>query len=111
MPLPFLNQINIFPSPHTNTSALVWRVANKANELELQCVIPVHVTNLTVRPVINIIAAGYRKPSLAKFNKNIVDMKQGKPSQPEANEITSCQVVEHLDADDSARKLSALHKH
>jgi hypothetical protein len=81
------------------TSALVWRVANKANELELQCVIPVRVANLTAHPVIDIITAGYRNfqtSSLATVNKKIADMKQGKPSQPEANEITPCQVVETI---------------
>ncbi|KAH8980963.1 hypothetical protein EDB86DRAFT_2784541, partial [Lactarius hatsudake] len=88
-------------SMHTDvdTSALVWRIANKASELELQCTIPGRGSNSTVRPVVDILTAGYRKfqtSSLATFNKKVADMRQGKPltSQSEVDEIAPCQVTE-----------------
>ncbi|KAH8978067.1 hypothetical protein EDB86DRAFT_2750108, partial [Lactarius hatsudake] len=94
-------------STHTDvdTSALIWRIANKASELELQCTIPGRGSNSTVRPVVDILTAGYRKfqtSSLATFNKKVADMRQGKPltSQSEVDEIAPCQVTESVDADE-----------
>ncbi|KAH8979980.1 hypothetical protein EDB86DRAFT_2768527, partial [Lactarius hatsudake] len=93
-------------STHTDvdTSALVWRIANKASELKLQCTIPGRGSNSTVRPVVDILTARYRKfqtSSLATFNKKVANMRQGKPltSQSEVDKIAPCQVTESVDAD------------
>ncbi|KAF8257379.1 hypothetical protein EI94DRAFT_1818072 [Lactarius quietus] len=106
-------------STHTDvdTSALVWRIANKAKELELQCTLPNRDAKSTARPVVDIFTAGYKKfqtSSLATFNKKIADIRQGRARQlePEADEITPCQVVEGPEADNSdpMGELSTLHK-
>jgi hypothetical protein len=107
-------------STHTDvdTSALVWRIANKAKELELQHTVPDCEGNSTARPVVDIFTAGYKKfqtSLLATFNKKIVDMRQGKTKQlePEDDEIIPCRIVEGLDMDDSEPtgelEFSALH--
>jgi hypothetical protein len=64
---------------HTNvdTSELVWRIAKKAKELELQRVVPDRDNDSTARPVVDILTAGFRKfqsSSLATFNKKLADM-------------------------------------
>ena len=103
-------------STHTDvdTSPLVWRIARKASELELQTAIVNRSGNSTARPVVDIVTAGYRKfqaSSLATFNKKIADMKKGNSSKTEVDEITPCQVVEGLDADESepSEEISVLH--
>ncbi|KAH9021720.1 hypothetical protein EDB85DRAFT_1871750 [Lactarius pseudohatsudake] len=107
-------------STHTDVdmSALVWRIANKASELELQCTIPGRGTNSAARPVVDILTTGYRKfqtSSLATFNKKVADMRQGKPmaSQSKVDEIAPCQVTESVDADElehvDSEELSELH--
>jgi hypothetical protein len=100
-----------------DTSVLVWRIANKTEELELQYVIPDREAKSTMHPVVDIFIAGYKKfqtSSLATFNKKIADIHQGRARQiePETDEIAPCQVVEGPDADDSEplEELSALHK-
>lgn len=102
---------------HTDvdTSVLVWRIAKKVKELELQSVVPDRDANSTARPVVDIIKAGYRKfqsSSLATFNKKLADMRQGKSSQPEADEITPCQVIEDAEVDDTEQdtEVSVLHE-
>lgn len=105
-------------STHTDvdTSALVWRVANKSAELELQCKVRRREGNSNAQPRIDILTAGYRKfqsSSLATFNKKLADMRQGGISQPEVDDIAPCQVVEDADADDleaDAEELSVLHE-
>jgi hypothetical protein len=103
-------------STHTdvNTSALVWRVANKAAELELQHKVTHREGNSTAQPRVNILTAGYRKfqsSSLATFNKKLSDMRQGGISQPKVDEIAPCQVVEGAEAEDlDTGELSELHK-
>lgn len=99
-----------------DTSALVWRIANKAEELELQCIVPNRDIESTARLVVDILTAGYKKfqmSSLAKFNKKITDLRQGRARQldPEIDEITPCQVVEGPEVDDlePSEELSALH--
>ena len=100
-----------------DTSALVWRIANKAKELELQHMIPNREGSSSVRPVVDIFTYGYKKfqtSSLATFNKKLTDIRQGRARElePETDEITPCQVVEGLDTDDlePPGELSALHE-
>lgn len=104
-------------STHTNvdTSALVWRVANKSAELKLQCKVKRREGNSTAQPRVDILTHGFRKfqsSSLATFNKKLEDMRQGDISQPEVDDIAPCQVVDDTDADDLEAgngELSALH--
>ncbi|KAI9449898.1 hypothetical protein BJY52DRAFT_1192215 [Lactarius psammicola] len=69
-------------STHTDvdTSALVWRIASKAKELELQSMIANREANLSAHPVVDLLTVGFRKfhtSSLATFNKKLADMRQG----------------------------------
>jgi hypothetical protein len=66
-------------SRHTDvdTSVLIWRIADKAEELGLQCAIPDRDTQVTVHLVVDILVTGYSKfqtSSLATFNKKIADI-------------------------------------
>ncbi|KAH9055777.1 hypothetical protein EDB83DRAFT_2316127 [Lactarius deliciosus] len=106
-------------STHTDvdTSALVWRIANKADELGLQSVIADRDINSDACLVVDIFTTGFRKfqtSSLATFNKKIADRAKGSPDQPgpEANEITPCQVVEDGDTDEPepSEEVSELHE-
>jgi hypothetical protein len=103
-------------STHTDvdTSTLVWRVANKAAELEIQHKVTCREGNSTAQPRVNILTTGFCKfqsSSLATFNKKLTDMRQGGISQPEVDDIAPCQVVEGADMDDmETGELSALHK-
>ncbi|KAH8982330.1 hypothetical protein EDB92DRAFT_1804670, partial [Lactarius akahatsu] len=104
-----------FTHSDVDTSALVRPIAHKVNDLKLQSVNNDCQVNSTVHPVVNVFTAGYRNfqtLSLATFNKKIADMRQGKPSQPEVNEITMCQITEEgvEDKSDPQEELSALHK-
>ncbi|KAH9083604.1 hypothetical protein EDB83DRAFT_2309556 [Lactarius deliciosus] len=99
-------------------SALVWRIANKARELELQTMIVDREDNLTSRPVADIFTTGFKKfqmLSLATFNKKLADMRQGSPGpnhwQSEVDEIAPCQVIEDEGIEDSdvSGELSVLH--
>ncbi|KAH9036996.1 hypothetical protein EDB85DRAFT_2142800 [Lactarius pseudohatsudake] len=107
-------------STHTDVdiSALVWRIANKARELELQTTIVDQEDNLTLRPVANIFTTGFKKfqtSSLVTFNKKLADMRQGSPGpnhwQSEVDKIAPCQVIEDEGVDDSdvSGELSVLH--
>jgi hypothetical protein len=103
-------------STHTdvNTSAHVWQITNKANELKLQCVIPDCDANMTAKPVVNIFTAGYKKfqtSSLAIFNNKIDDTQQGRARQiePETDETTLCQVVDKQESDDSLDNSNIFH--
>ncbi|KAI9436430.1 hypothetical protein H4582DRAFT_2078512 [Lactarius indigo] len=110
-------------STHTDvdTSALIWRIANKARELDLQTAIVDRPAegNTAPRPVVNIFTAGFKKfqtSSLATFNKKLADMRQGSPSsghwQSEVDEIAPCQLIEDEDGDelDVSGELSVLHE-
>jgi hypothetical protein len=74
--------------------------------------------NSTAHPVVDILTAGNRKfqsSSLATFNKKLADMRQGKSSQLEVDEIAACQLVEDdVDADDTDQlavgEFSVLHE-
>ncbi|KAH8976416.1 hypothetical protein EDB92DRAFT_1931399, partial [Lactarius akahatsu] len=66
-------------STHTDvdTSSLVWRVAGKSRELELQCASVDQEANSGCKAVSDVIANGYKKfesSSLATFNKKIADL-------------------------------------
>ncbi|KAH9051615.1 hypothetical protein EDB83DRAFT_2226099, partial [Lactarius deliciosus] len=100
-----------------NTSALVWWITNKADELGLQSVIADCDINSDARSVVDIFTTGFRKfqtSSLATFNKKIADRAKGSPDQPgpEADKITPCQVVEDGDTDEPepSEEVSELHK-
>jgi hypothetical protein len=93
---------------------------DKARELELQCMIPNWDTKSITRPVVDIFTVRFKKfqtSLLATFNKKIGEIKEGKARylEPEADEITPCQVVqEDLDApdednSDSLEEISTLH--
>ncbi|KAH8983562.1 hypothetical protein EDB86DRAFT_3085229 [Lactarius hatsudake] len=104
-------------STHTDvdTSALVWRIANKANELGLQSVITDRGANSDTRPVVDIFTTGFRKfqtSSLATFNKKLADTRRGSQSQSEVDEIAPCQVVEDGDTDEPelSEEISELHE-
>jgi hypothetical protein len=84
-------------------------------------VIPDRDTQVTARPVVDILVTGYSKfqtSSLATFNKKIADIQQGRTRQaePDTDEITPCQVVDNAadDEDDpdpsDLGKLSELHE-
>jgi len=103
-------------STHTNvdTSALVWRIASKARELQLQRVVPRREGNLQVKPVPDLHAVGLRKfetSSLATFNKKIIDMKQGITYQLEEDEIAPCRmgVDTDVDQEEPSEDTSVLH--
>ena len=86
-----------------DTSSLVWKIADKSNELELQSIVPERDTNATVRPVTDIFSVGFDKfhtTSLAAFNKKLADVRQGDSIQPEVDEIAPCQMDVGVDADD-----------
>ena len=98
-------------------TALIWRIANKANELDLQHIVPNQEGSSTMRPVVDIFTTGYKKfqtSSLVTFNKKLADLRQGRARElkPEVDEITPCQVVEDLDADnvEPLGEQSALHE-
>ncbi|KAF8264454.1 hypothetical protein EI94DRAFT_1805827 [Lactarius quietus] len=102
---------------HTDvdTSGLIWRIANKARELELHSVIPDRNSKTTAWPVTDIYTAGFRKfhtSSLANFNKKLADTRKGTSTQPELDEIAPCQLAEDLDADNAEPQgeISALHE-
>ncbi|KAH9012404.1 hypothetical protein EDB83DRAFT_2208743, partial [Lactarius deliciosus] len=85
---------------HTDvdTSALVWRIVNKANELGLQSVVADRAdrkANSDARPAVDIFTTGFRKfqtSSPATFNKKMADTRKGSPGQSEIDEIAPCQV-------------------
>ncbi|KIM38440.1 hypothetical protein M413DRAFT_45600, partial [Hebeloma cylindrosporum] len=68
-------------STHTavDTSVLVWRIANKARDLELQKKVDNREGNKWMKPVIDVKVFGYKKlesSSLGTFNKKIAAMKE-----------------------------------
>lgn len=94
-------------STHTdvNTTSLIWRIADKTRELDLQTVVTEREAKVKVHP--DILAVGYRKfesSSLATFNRKIADLKEGISchSELESDEIAPCQVLDdEADDDDS----------
>jgi hypothetical protein len=76
-------------STHTapKTDVLVWRVADKAQELFLQVKTPGRQSVQNVKPIVDLRARGREKfssLSLATFNKRVANMIQGKPGLTEA---------------------------
>jgi hypothetical protein len=73
-----------------DTSVLVWRIADKAQELNLHTKLTDRQENKIVKPLINLVVAGYKKfesSSLATFNKKISDSKVGVLTIQEADDI------------------------
>ena len=82
-------------STHTpvDTSALVWRIADKAWELELQKRIINREENKRMKPVVDVHSLGYKKmesSSLGTFNKKIIAMKEGHATDMEVDDISLC---------------------
>lgn len=81
-----------------DTSMLVWRIANKVRELKLQesVVNREGISRLKATPDLRVI--GYQKfinSSLATFNKKIENMKQGKSTPLEDNDIPPLALTEN----------------
>jgi hypothetical protein len=73
-----------------DTSNLVWRIANKAQELQLQVKLLNRPTAFQPKPVIDLRKTGRQKfesASLAQFNKKIEEMKVGIPVESEIDDI------------------------
>ena len=73
-----------------DTSNLAWRIANKAQELQLQVKLSNRPTAFQPKPVIDLRKTGRQKfesASLAQFNKKIEEMKVGIPVESEIDDI------------------------
>ena len=73
-----------------DTSSLVWRIAHKAKELNLQTTLTDRPQNKDSKPLIDLVASGYMKfesSSLATFNKKIADSKIGVLTIQEVDDI------------------------
>lgn len=84
-----------------DTSVLVWHIANKAQELNLQTKLTDQLENKDVKPHVNLVVAGYKKFGLSlldTFNKKIFDSKVGVLSIQEADDIVP--VAFTLDSND-----------
>ena len=98
-----------------DTSMLVWRIANKARELKLQesVVNREGITRLKETPDLR--AVSYQKfmnSSLATFNKKLQNMKQGKSTPLEDDEIpplalTTDSIITQTEGDEN--DISMLH--
>lgn len=104
-------------STHTavDTSVLVWRIANKARDLELQKRIDNREGNKWMKVVVDVQAVGYKKlgsSSLGTFNKKISAMKEGHPTNMEIDELPSCKLVVfagEVDDETGENEISVLH--
>lgn len=88
-----------------DTSDLVWKVANKVKELELQIFKLQRQghDNDTVKPVVDILAAGEQKlksASLATFNKKVHTLINGHSVEEEVDEIPGVDYGDPIDNDD-----------
>jgi hypothetical protein len=104
-------------STHTavDISVLVWRVANKARDLELQKTVKNRQGNKWMKGVVDVQALGYKKlqsSSLGTFNKKIAAMKEGHPTNMEIDELPSCELVVaagEVDDETGENEISVLH--
>jgi len=103
-------------STHTtvDTSALVWRIANKVRDLELQKRVNNREGNKWMKAVVDVQALGYKKlesSSLGTFNKKIAAMKEGHATNMEIDELPLCGlvVVGGVDDETEESKISVLH--
>ena len=104
-------------STHTavDTSVLVWRIANKARDLELQKRVDNREGNKRMKAVVDVQALGYQKlgsSSLGTFNKKIAAMKEGRPTNIEIDELPSCRllvVAGEADDETGENETSVLH--
>jgi hypothetical protein len=74
----------------TDTSVLVWRIADKAQELNLHTNLTDRLENENAKPFTDLVVTGYKKfesSSLATFNKKIADSKVGILTIQEADDI------------------------
>ncbi|KAJ7448716.1 hypothetical protein FB451DRAFT_1411149 [Mycena latifolia] len=73
-----------------DTSNLVWRIAHKAKELNLNGYDPTRNTNSLVKPSVDILSTGeavLKSSSLATFNKNRKDLLKGIQVDEEADDL------------------------
>lgn len=104
-------------SNHTtvDTSVLVWRIANKVRDLELQKKVNNREGNKRMKAVVDVVALGYKKlesSSLGAFNKKIAAMKEGHATNMEIDELPLCGLVVAVGGvDDEAgeSEISVLH--
>jgi hypothetical protein len=87
-------QTSYHGSTHTkaDTSNLVWRIANKAQELHLQREIVGRANSSHTKATPDLRALGrqkFRSSSMATFNKKIEEYKQGLPVSHEVDEIST----------------------
>lgn len=86
----------------SDSSILVWRIADCARELKLQQKVDNREGN--AKPVVDVQLYGHQKmesSSLATFNKKIDTMKEGHATNMEVDDIPACQlVVGAVDADE-----------
>ena len=102
-----------------DTSVLVWRIAGKAQELNLHTKLTDRLENKNTKPLTNLVVAGYKKfesSSLATFNKKIADSKVGVLTIKEADDIVPMTFTLNLNDDgygaseeDDTREDSVLH--
>lgn len=98
-----------------DTSVLVWRVADKAQELNFQTKLTDQLENKNIKPLTNLVVAGYKKfesSSLATFNKKIADSKVGVLTIQEADDIVPVTFTLNSNDDsygDDDREDSVLH--
>lgn len=92
-----------------DTSDLVWKVANKVHELELQ-IFKLNRQgndNEGIKPVINILAAGEQKlksASLATFNKKVHTLINGHSVEEEVDELPGIDYSDPIDNDDDGHE-------
>ena len=73
-----------------DTTNLVWHIANKAQDLQLQVKLSNRPTALQPKPVTDLRKTGRQKfesVSIAQFNKKIDEMKAGIPVERELDDI------------------------
>lgn len=109
-------------STHTyvDTSALVWRIANKAWGLQLQKKVINREGNKWMKKVVDAVALGYMKmasSSLGTFNKKIAETKEGRATDTEVDDISLCRLavpISTLDEEADERvedaEISVLHE-
>ena len=96
-----------------DTSVLVWRIANKARELQLQVKKGGREGNKDAKPVKDLQQTGYEmfaRASLATFNKKIAAMKEGLEAPDETDDIAPMNMDISIDTDENGiEEVSVFH--
>jgi hypothetical protein len=93
-------------------SVLVWRVANKVQEIQLQKKMVNRSLNQCAKRVADLEALGYKKfesASLAAFNKKIEAMKEGNLTFTELDDIAPLNLSTETPEEDGDNDFSVLH--